>query len=314
MRNALKAASIVASLVLLGAGCPSKAPVTPLPTAPPESAAQPSAPAVPTTEPVVLEDVLFDPLTIHVGDVVAGLKVASVSALHPEGPPEAENYRVAFTGRATVSGTYDYHFSDFGGDEVIFKPDADSLAKLPITKERRPHPELFLVGGLEKVLAVLGLKAGAYGTGSVTIVIEDYVVVWAPAEVMDSAVVVSRAEGRADAAPKPVSLEPYYVAYTADGASKALAQGRATVLYFWAAWCPICRADEPKIKARIEGSDLPVAGFRVNYDVESDLKAKYKIPYQHTAVFLDKAGVEVERLSGPVDDATFLAALKKATE
>jgi thioredoxin 1 len=114
--------------------------------------------------------------------------------------------------------------------------------------------------------------------------------------------------------PKPVSLEPYYVAYTADGASKALAQGRATVLYFWAAWCPICRAEEPKLKGWIEDSNLPVAGFRVNYDVESELKAKYKIPYQHTTVFLDAKGEEVERFSGPVDEATFTAALEKATE
>ena len=52
-----------------------------------------------------------------------------------------------------------------------------------------------------------------------------------------------------------------------------------------AGWCPICRADEPLIKSRIENSGLPIAGFRVNYDTEAELKAKYKIPYQHTTVF-----------------------------
>lgn len=135
-----------------------------------------------------------------------------------------------------------------------------------------------------------------------------------PAPVAQSDDLSVGAEAGATSAPKPVSLEPYYVAYTADGASKALAQGRATVLYFWAAWCPICRAEEPKLKGWIEDSNLPVAGFRVNYDVESELKARYKIPYQHTTVFLNAEGEEVERFSGPVDEATFVAALKKATE
>ena len=108
------------------------------------------------------------------------------------------------------------------------------------------------------------------------------------------------------------ALKPYYIAYTATQAEAAMKEGRGTVLYFWAAWCPICRAEEPKLKAWIEGSELPIAGFRVNYDTETALKAQYRIPYQHTTVFLNASGVEVERFSGPVDEATFLAALKKA--
>lgn len=106
--------------------------------------------------------------------------------------------------------------------------------------------------------------------------------------------------------------EPYYVAYSEAQAAAALKEGRGIVLYFWAAWCPICKAEEPKLRAWIEASGLPIAGFRVNYDTETALKAKYKIPYQHTTVFLNARGEEVERFSGPVDEATFLSALKKA--
>lgn len=115
------------------------------------------------------------------------------------------------------------------------------------------------------------------------------------------------------AANKP-GLKPYYVAYTAAQAEAALKEGRATVLYFWASWCPICRAEEPKLKGWIEDSGLPVAGFRVNYDTEKELKAKYGVTYQHTTVFLNARGEEVERFNGPVDEATFLAALKKSAE
>lgn len=111
---------------------------------------------------------------------------------------------------------------------------------------------------------------------------------------------------------KASAKAPYYIAYSAEAAAQARAEGRPVVYYFWAAWCPVCRADEPVIKARIEGSGLPIAGFRVNFDAQTDLKARYKIPYQHTTVFLNAEGEEVARLSGPVGDAEFLAKLKLA--
>lgn len=113
-------------------------------------------------------------------------------------------------------------------------------------------------------------------------------------------------------APSVRALSPYYVAYSADGLAKARAERRPVALYFWASWCPICRADEPIIKQRVESSGLPIAGFRVNFDTEKELKAKYAVPYQHTTVFLLPDGAESERFTGPVDEATFVAALKKA--
>jgi thiol-disulfide isomerase/thioredoxin len=108
------------------------------------------------------------------------------------------------------------------------------------------------------------------------------------------------------------AVNPYYIAYSAKAAQDAAADGYATVLYFYAPWCPICRAEEPKLKGWIETSNLPIAGFRVDYDSEKDLKSKYGIPYQHTTVFLNAKGEEVERFSGPVAEAEFRAALAKA--
>lgn len=109
------------------------------------------------------------------------------------------------------------------------------------------------------------------------------------------------------------SKKPYYIAYTSEVAEAAMAEGRPVVYYFWAAWCPICKAEEPTIKGWIETSEHPVAGFRVNYDTESALKAKYKVPYQHTTVFLNAKGVEVERFNGAVTEDEFRAALAKAS-
>ncbi len=111
---------------------------------------------------------------------------------------------------------------------------------------------------------------------------------------------------------KKADLKPYYASYSAEQSAKALKEGRAVVYYFWAGWCPICQAEEPKIKSWIEESDLPIAGFRVNYDTETTLKTTYKIPYQHTIVFLNAKGEEAVRFNGPVGKADFLAALEKA--
>lgn len=107
-------------------------------------------------------------------------------------------------------------------------------------------------------------------------------------------------------------IGPSYTLYDSVRATEAMKAGQAVVLYFYAAWCPICRAEDPKIKSWIEGSGLGISGFRVNYDKESALKAKYKIPYQHTTVFLNAKGEEAERFSGPVTESEFRAALAKA--
>ncbi len=106
---------------------------------------------------------------------------------------------------------------------------------------------------------------------------------------------------------------PTYADYSPEAAAKAFADGKGVVYYFWASWCPICKAEEPKLQQWITNSKLPIAGFRVNFDTEKELKAKFKIPFQHTTVFLNAKGEEVERFNGPVDEANFIAALKKAT-
>lgn len=115
--------------------------------------------------------------------------------------------------------------------------------------------------------------------------------------------------------PRDLSAQqPYYIAYSAEAAAQAMKEGQPVVYYFWAVWCPICKAEEPKIKAWIEGSGLPIAGFRVNFDTESELKKQFKVPYQHTTIFLDKNGLEVDRNFGPVTEAEFLEDLKRVAQ
>lgn len=108
--------------------------------------------------------------------------------------------------------------------------------------------------------------------------------------------------------------KPYYVAYSAEALAKAKAEGRPVLLYFWAGWCPICRAEEPKLKASIEGGAVAVAGFRVDFDTQEDLKKTFRVPYQHTTVILDVRGDESARFTGPTSDADLQAALAAAAK
>lgn len=74
---------------------------------------------------------------------------------------------------------------------------------------------------------------------------------------------------------------------------KALAAKKLVVIYFYADWCPICRAEVPKMyEAFNELTSSDVVGFRVNYkdgfddDHEKDLAREHGIGYQHTKVFV----------------------------
>lgn len=73
----------------------------------------------------------------------------------------------------------------------------------------------------------------------------------------------------------------------------ALESGRVVVLYFYANWCPLCKAEFSTTKAAFEErTDANVVGFRVHYNdnqVTKEMEAlarEYGVAYQHTKVFV----------------------------
>jgi thiol-disulfide isomerase/thioredoxin len=79
----------------------------------------------------------------------------------------------------------------------------------------------------------------------------------------------------------------------------AVASDKLVVLYFYATWCPICRAELPELYGAFnELQRGDVIGFRVNFndgDTDADemaLAQQYQVPYQHTKVFI-KNGQQV---------------------
>ncbi len=71
---------------------------------------------------------------------------------------------------------------------------------------------------------------------------------------------------------------------------KALAAKGTTVVFFYAAWCPNCRATVGELKQRWDDVRPGLTLVIADYDTERALKAKYGVTYQDTFVLLDAKG------------------------
>lgn len=78
----------------------------------------------------------------------------------------------------------------------------------------------------------------------------------------------------------------------------AAAADKKRVLFFWAAWCPTCKAANQEITQASDQIPDDVIVFKTNYDTEGELKDKYGITYQHTFVLVDEAGNELKKWNG----------------
>ena len=81
----------------------------------------------------------------------------------------------------------------------------------------------------------------------------------------------------------------------------ALKSQNIVVLYFYANWCSLCKAEVPEMyKAFDKLTTDKVVGFRVNYndgdtdDNERKLAEQYQVPYQHTKVILKNGQVVIK--------------------
>jgi len=82
-----------------------------------------------------------------------------------------------------------------------------------------------------------------------------------------------------------------------------LTDGQPKVLFFHAAWCPVCKEADTKLTAWFENEMPTIDVYKLNYDTETSLRSKYGVTYQHTFVLVDGEGNEVQVIQGPSDAA-----------
>lgn len=103
-------------------------------------------------------------------------------------------------------------------------------------------------------------------------------------------------QARAEESPAAVAAAPARVlSFESEAQLEALAAEGPTVVFFYAAWCPDCRATVSELNARWNEVRPGLTLVIADYDKEQALKARYGITYQDTFVLLDAsaAGVEV---------------------
>ena len=91
--------------------------------------------------------------------------------------------------------------------------------------------------------------------------------------------------------------------YTAEAVKVAMGGGKTTLLFFHAPWCPVCKAQEPKVKAHLNGAHKNVVAFKVDYDSNMALRKELEVDKQSTLI-LYHGMKEVARLSYKSDDAS----------
>ncbi len=130
---------------------------------------------------------IFHPFKNKVGDVVAGLTVVSVGPVPGISfPLSMDDVDAKFSGSVTLSGTYDYSFSDFSGQDMacFAISDPKEKIKLPQLYGVDDQNSRFCFSNLQKAKEVFG---PTYGSGHATITIDHYELTYAPAEVFNQA-------------------------------------------------------------------------------------------------------------------------------
>ena len=102
---------------------------------------------------------------------------------------------------------------------------------------------------------------------------------------------------------KDATMTRGFMPFTKEAFAQATASGKTTLVFFHAPWCPICKAQEPKVLAHLNGDAKDVVAFKADYDSNADLRKEMKVEKQSTLILYDGTK-EVARLAYKSDDAS----------
>ncbi|OGJ55868.1 hypothetical protein A3D88_01955 [Candidatus Peribacteria bacterium RIFCSPHIGHO2_02_FULL_52_16] len=79
-----------------------------------------------------------------------------------------------------------------------------------------------------------------------------------------------------------------------------IGNGRKSLLFFYAPWCPYCRANDARLSAWYdETEDIVINTYKVNYDAEKALRQRFGVATQDTHILLSGTGQVIEMTSFP---------------
>jgi thioredoxin 1 len=90
--------------------------------------------------------------------------------------------------------------------------------------------------------------------------------------------------------------------FTPAAVKAAQDSGTLSLVFFHAPWCPVCRAQEPKLMSRLNGKYTDIVPFKVDYDSNQMLRKDMNVARQST-IILYRGATEVARLSYTSEDA-----------
>ncbi|MDA0375777.1 MAG: thioredoxin family protein [bacterium] len=90
-----------------------------------------------------------------------------------------------------------------------------------------------------------------------------------------------------------------YTAFT----PSVIGNGKESVLFFHATWCPKCKENDSRLNDFYGSADYPRSVYKIDYDTATDLKSQFGITGQDTFILIDGNGNEIERVRFPSSDA-----------
>ena len=82
-----------------------------------------------------------------------------------------------------------------------------------------------------------------------------------------------------------------------------IGNGKSSILFFAASWCPSCQAHSDRLASWYEGGTIYPSVYKVDYDNSNDLKSRFGVVQQDTFVRIDGEGNAVKLISFPDDSA-----------
>lgn len=88
----------------------------------------------------------------------------------------------------------------------------------------------------------------------------------------------------------PVASVGVYKEYSSEMLKAEQDRGQKIVLFFYAPWCPYCRAADAAFRSNTDSIPSGVTVLKIDYDSNGALKDRYGVTIQHTFVQIDANG------------------------